>query len=174
VQLPRVPVTAFPQTDPLLVWTSVTNHVFSLVTYLAPYRTKNLNLYHSPLNFGSRVMYSLVPLSHMTVKPRSVSTTVKKWRLLIWNLAVGLEPAAPGSGDTTGSFSRSKTINVLLMVMVTFLVHVKLLVPQGTFWACIWKVPVDEPLQESCARRYSQAPLKVNLLPSKVMWFSWP
>ena len=80
-----------------------------------------------------------------------------------------LEPAAPGSGDTTGTFSRSKTINVLLMVMVTFFVHVKPLLPQGTFWACIWKVPVEEALQESCARRYSHSPLKVNLLPSKVM-----
>jgi len=94
---------------------------------------------------------------------------MKKWRSLIWNRTVILEPEAPGSGDTTGAFSRSKTINVLLMVMVTFLVHVKPLLPQGTFWACIWKVPVDVALQESCARRYSQAPLKVNLLPSKVM-----
>ena len=99
----------------------------------------------------------------------SISKTVKKWRSLIWKPAVKLEPAAPGSDDTAGVFSRSKTINVLLMVMVTFLVHVKPLLPQGTFWACIWKVPVDVVLQESCARRYSQAPLKVNLLPSKVI-----
>ena len=82
-------------------------------------------------------MYTLVPLSHVTVKPMSVSKTVKKWRSLIWKPTVKLEPAAPGSDDTTGFFSCSKTINVLLMVMVTLLVHVKPLFPQGTFWACI-------------------------------------
>lgn len=41
-----------------------------------------LKLPHSPhtrpVNLGSKVIYSLVPLSHVIVKPKPVSNTVKK------------------------------------------------------------------------------------------------
>lgn len=127
------------------------------------------NLINWPLNFGSKVMYSLVPLSHVTVNPNSVSNTVNKCSSLIWNFPFMWTVDAPGSDDTTGVFSLSNVITVLLIITDTFFVHVNPLLPHGTFWTCIWNVSADEPLQESCARMYSQAPLKVYLFPSKVI-----
>lgn len=127
------------------------------------------NLTNWPLNFGSKVMYSLVPLSHVTVNPNSVSNTVNKCSSLIWNFRFMWTVDAPGSEDTTGVFPLSNVITVLLIITDTFFVHVNPLLPHGTFWTCIWNVSADEPLQESCTRMYSQAPLKVYLFPSKVI-----